>query len=168
MFSNRDWRPLRRSSTTRLPLFNPTSVRSPPSSPRVLRLSIQPSKAAKLAPELPTAGAGVGETSPALIAGAAGSAEASTGETAIGRLSAPANTVILPSVCTRNASSAPTRLTLSNRGRPRSRLTVENPASAFGALATMVPSSSRSTMSRMRTAMRLFSSSSMTVPPIST
>ena len=72
---------------------------------------------------------------------------------AIGCLSAPeANTVTAPSCSMRTASAAPTRLRLSARIWPLSRLMPETRISAFGALATMVPSGSRTTMSRTRTA----------------
>ena len=47
MFSNFDWWPLRTSSTTRLPLLRPISVRSPPSRPSAPRLSSQARKLAK-------------------------------------------------------------------------------------------------------------------------
>src|SRR6516225_5016572 len=56
---------------------------------------------------------------------------------AIGWLSAPeANTVILPSRSIRTASSAPSKLKLSARMCPLSRLKPETRISAFGALAT--------------------------------
>ena len=87
---------------------------------------------------------------------------------AIGRLSAPANTVIRPSLSMRTAISAPTRLRLCARTRPVSRLMPDRPTSAFGALATTVPSLSRTTMSRRRRDVRPFSSRSIWVPPTTT
>ena len=87
---------------------------------------------------------------------------------AIGRLLAPANTVTRPSVSMRTDISAPTRLRLSARTLPVSRLVPEMPTSAFGALATMVPSASRTTMSRKRNDVRPFSSRSIWVPPTDT
>ena len=86
-----------------------------------------------------------------------------------GRLLLPAKTVSLLSDSMRTAISAPTKLKRSARMRPRRRLTPEMPTSAFGALATMVPSASRTTMSRMRSDVRpFFASRSSWVPPIST
>ena len=71
---------------------------------------------------------------------------------AIGRLSAPAKMVTPPFCSIRTAISAPTRLRLSARMWPLNRLMPETRTSAFGALATTVPSASRTMMSRMRTA----------------
>ena len=85
-----------------------------------------------------------------------------------GRLLLPANTVILLSGSIRTAISAPTRLRRSARMRPVIRPVPEMPTSAFGALATMVPSGSRTTMSRMRSAVRPLASRSSCVPPTST
>ena len=51
---------------------------------------------------------------------------------------------------------------------PLSRLSPETCTSAFGALATIVPSASRTTMSRMRTAVPPLSVRSICVPPTST
>ena len=51
---------------------------------------------------------------------------------------------------------------------PRRRLIPETRTSAFGALATTVPSASRTTMSRIRTAVPPFSVRSICVPPTST
>ena len=85
-----------------------------------------------------------------------------------GRLLPPAKTVTLLSDSIRTAISAPTRLRRSARMRPVNRPVPETPTSAFGALATMVPSASRTTMSRMRSDVRPFASRSICVPPIST
>ena len=87
---------------------------------------------------------------------------------AIGRLLAPAKTVIRPSVSIRTDISAPTRLRLSARTFPVSRPRPERPTSAFGAVATTVPSASRTTMSRKRKDVRPFSSRSIWVPPTTT
>ena len=87
---------------------------------------------------------------------------------AIGRLSAPANTVTSPSFSMRTAVSAPTRLRLTARTLPDSRLMPERPISAFGALATTVPSASRTTMSRRRNEVWPVSSRSIWVPPTMT
>ena len=86
-----------------------------------------------------------------------------------GRLLLPAKTVTVLSGSMRTAISAPTRLSRSARMRPVSRAEPEMPTSAFGALATTVPSASRTTMSRMRSDVRaLLASRSSWVPPIST
>jgi hypothetical protein len=77
-----------------------------------------------------------------------------------GRLLLPAKTVTLLSGSIRTAISAPTRLRRSARMRPVNRPVPETPTSAFGALATMVPSASRTTMSRMRSAVRPLASRS--------
>ena len=90
------------------------------------------------------------------------------GAVAIGRLSAPANTVTWPSRSMRTAILAPTRLRLSARTWPLNRAVPESPTSALGALATTVPSASRTTMSRSRKVGRPFSSRSIWVPPTST
>ena len=87
---------------------------------------------------------------------------------AIGRLLAPANTVTRPSVSIRTDNSAPTRLRLYARTLPVSRPVPEMPTSAFGAVATTVPSASRTTMSRKRNDVRPFSSRSIWVPPTDT
>ncbi len=101
------------------------------------------------------------------IAGGRASTEASVSVVARGRFSVPVDTETLPSVSTRTASSAPTRLSRSARGLPLNRLALENPTSALGALAISVPSRSRTLMSRMRMAARPCSSRSSTVPPTS-
>ncbi len=85
-----------------------------------------------------------------------------------GRLLPPANTVTLLSGSMRTAISAPTRLSRSARMRPVNRPEPEMPTSAFGALATTVPSASRTTMSRMRSDVRPLASRSSWVPPSST
>ena len=85
-----------------------------------------------------------------------------------GRLLAPAKTVTLLSGSMRTCISAPTRLSRSARTRPVNRPEPETPTSAFGALATTVPSASRTTMSRMRSAVRPLASRSSCVPPTST
>ncbi len=85
-----------------------------------------------------------------------------------GRLLLPANTVSLLSDSIRTAISAPTRLSRSARMRPVKSPMPEMPTSAFGALATMLPSESRTTMSRMRSDVRPLASRSICVPPIST
>src|SRR5205807_2501480 len=86
-----------------------------------------------------------------------------------GRLLLPAKIVTLLSDSMRTAISAPTKLSRSARMRPASRPAPEIPTSALGALATMVPSASRTTMSRMRSDVRrLLASRSIWVPPIST
>ena len=68
----------------------------------------------------------------------------------------------------RTASSASTRLRLSARSRPISSAVPDSLTSAFGALATMAWSRSRTTISRMRTAMRIRPARSIWVPPTST
>ena len=85
-----------------------------------------------------------------------------------GRLLLPAKTVTLLSVSIRTAISAPTRLRRSARIRPAIRPEPDNPTSAFGALATIVPCASRTTISRMRSAVRPLTSRSNCVPPTST
>ncbi len=169
--------PLRASSTVRLPPLRPISVRSRPSSPLASRLSIQASSAAKSGrparPVAPAAGA----------AGAAATGAAVLSEDSVvpvmtgvedaeavtkGRCLLPANTVTLLSDSMRTAISAPTRLSRSARMRPVIRPVPETPTSAFGALATIVPSASRTTMSRMRNAVRPLASRSSWVPPTST
>ena len=85
-----------------------------------------------------------------------------------GRLLLPANTVSLLSNSIRTAISAPTRLSRSARMRPVKSPMPEMPTSAFGALATMLPSASRTTMSRMRSDVCPLASRSSWVPPIST
>jgi hypothetical protein len=77
-----------------------------------------------------------------------------------GRLLPPANTVTWLSDSIRTAISAPTRLSRSARMRPVNRPVPEMPTSAFGALATTVPSASRTTMSRMRSDVRPLASRS--------
>ena len=74
----------------------------------------------------------------------------------------------LPSGSIRTARAAPTRLRLSARIWPLNRLKPETWISAFGALATTVPSGSRTTISRTRTAAPPFSVRSIWVPPTST
>ena len=174
--------PLRWSSTVRLPPLRPISVRSRPSRPAASRLSIQASSAARSGTPLPTgkaaaAGAEAGATAApaaacstlaaarrACAASGADAAEAVTN----GRLLLPAKTVTLLSNSIRTAISAPTRLSRSARMRPANRLEPEMPTSALGALATTVPSASRTTMSRMRNDVRPLASRSSWVPPIST
>ena len=73
-----------------------------------------------------------------------------------------------PSGSMRTARAAPTRLRLSARIWPLNRLKPETWISAFGALATTVPSGSRTTISRTRTAAPPFSVRSNWVPPTST
>ena len=164
MFSNFDWWPLRTSSTTRLPLLRPISVRSPPSRPSAPRLSSQARKLAKpscrlrLSPLRESGGAGVAVDGPT---------DASDAVVVSGRRAAPVDTDTRPSASTRIASSAPTRLRRSARGVPLNRLALESPTSAFGALAISAPSRSRTLMSRMRMAARPCSSRSSTVPPTS-
>ncbi len=82
-----------------------------------------------------------------------------------GRLLAPAKTVTLLSGSMRIAISAPTRLSRSARICPEKSPALERPTSALGAVATMVPSGSRTTMSRMRSAVRPLASRSSCVPP---
>src|SRR6516164_11262163 len=84
-----------------------------------------------------------------LVAGLSGKGALANGAAAvaIGCLSElDANTVTVPSSSMRTASSAPTRLKLSARICPLSRLKPETRIPAFGALATTVPSGSRTTM----------------------
>ena len=80
----------------------------------------------------------------------------------------PADTETWPSGEMRIASSASTRLRLSARSRPINSAVPESLTSAFGAVATIARSRSRTTMSRMRTAMRMRPARSIWVPPIST
>ena len=68
----------------------------------------------------------------------------------------------------RTASSASTRLRLSARSRPINSAAPDSFTSAFGALATIAWSRSRTMMSRMRTAMRIRPARSICVPPTST
>ena len=170
MFSNFDWWPLRTSSTTRLPLLRPISVRSPPSRPSAPRLSSQPRKLAKLSCGVrlsPPRASPLREAEGAGVAGADGATAASDTVVASGPRAAPVDTDTRPSASTRIASSAPTRLMRSARGVPLNRLALDSPTSAFGALPISAPSRSRTLMSRMRMAARPCSSRSSTVPPTS-
>ncbi len=173
--------PVRSSSTVRVPSFRPSSRRSWPSSPVSPMPSIHDSSAAMLSLGGRGSAARGGDwrdgAAAARFAGvmsclrsADRRAAAATGTVAvaIGCLSAPAKTVTSPSRSMRTASSAPTRLRLSARMWPLSRLMPETRISAFGALATTVPSGSRTTMSRTRTAAPPFSVRSIWVPPTST
>ena len=153
--------PLRWSSTIRLPFLRPSSRRSWPSRPVAPRPSIQPSRPATSCEPARSAPGGGGEPA-GWLGCAAGKVAAAV---AIGRLLAPANTVTRPSVSMRTDSSAPTRLRLDARRLPVSRPAPDMPTSAFGALATTVPSASRTTMSRKRSDVRPFSSRSIWVPP---
>ena len=166
--------------------MRPISARSRPSSPLASRLSIQASSTAKSGTPLrvtadAAGGVGVpgtgGAAAPSAAArssfAAAGAGPESPGAALAdavtkGRLLPPAKTVTLLSDSIRTAISAPTRLRRSARMRPVSRPVPETPTSAFGALATTVPSASRTTMSRMRSDVRPFASRSIWVPPIST
>ena len=178
--------PLRWSSTVRLPSCRPISVRSRPSKPPASRLSIQASSAARSGTPLravePAPAAAAGGVAGAAEAAAAGRSTFAGGDACAGmaggsmaeavtngRLLLPAKTVTLLSDSMRTAISAPTKLSRSARMRPASRPAPEMPTSALGALATMVPSASRTTMSRMRSDVRrLLASRSIWVPPIST
>ncbi len=80
----------------------------------------------------------------------------------------PAETVTVPSGEIRTASSASTRLRLSARSRPINKAVPESFTSAFGAVATITRSLSLTTISRMRTAMRIRPARSIWVPPTST
>ena len=80
----------------------------------------------------------------------------------------PADTVTWPSGVIRTASSASTRLRLSARSRPIRSAVPDSFTSAFGAVATMTWSRSRTTMSRMRTAIRIRPARSICVPPTAT
>ena len=165
MPSNFHCLPLRRSSTVRLPFFRPSSRRSCPSrpdSPTASTLAIRVARFSNSARSAGVPGSACSFGPGDAITGFVGSA------TAIGRLSAPANTVRRPSVSIRTDISAPTRLRLCARSLPISRLLPESPTSAFGALATTVPSASRTTMSRSRSDVRPFASRSSCVPPTAT
>ncbi len=156
--------PLRLSSTIRLPFLRPSSPRSWPSRPLAPSASIQASTPAKFWKPARSAPGGSAGSAAALAGGAAGCTGAA-GALAIGRLSAPANTITRPSVSMRTDISAPTRLRLCARTWPRNRPMPESPTSAFGALATMVPSASRTTTLSRRSEVRPFSSRSICVPP---
>ena len=80
----------------------------------------------------------------------------------------PADTVTWPSGVIRTASSASTRLRLSARSRPIRSAVPDSFTSAFGAVATTAWSRSRTTMSRIRTAIRIRPARSICVPPTST
>ncbi len=181
--------PVRASSTVRLPLLSPSSRNSWPSRPVSPISSIQDNSAAKTSRAW-RGGAGAASADGAVANAVAGgipvvaadramppsrcwreaSVAAVTGTEAfaIGCLSAPANTVTPPSASMRTAISAPTRLRLSARIWPLNRLLPDTRTSAFGALATIVPSASRTTMSRSRTAVPPLSVRSIWVPPTST
>ena len=168
--------PVRSSSTVRLPFLRPTSPSSCPSRPLAPSVSIQASSAARsgITPRDvgDTGGTGTGAARVALTAGKA--RRAGTGACAAadavtnGRLLAPANTVTRLSGSIRTCISAPTRLSRSARTRPVIRPELDTPTSALGALATIVPSGSRTTISRMRSAVRPLASRSSWVPPTST
>ena len=181
--------PVRASSTVRFPFLSPSSFRSWPSRPVSPIPSIQDRNAAKTSRARcgeaeRTSGDASGESvacdpvedRPCTAASCfsradrnnAAAAVAGTAAVAIGCLSAPAKIVTPPSCSIRTAISAPTRLRLSARIWPRNRLSPETRTSAFGALATTVPSASRTTMSRMRTAVPPSSVRSICVPPTST
>ena len=120
-------------------------------------------------PQSTAAGGSVASTGPRLSGTPATEASATgTVAVAIGCLSAPAKTVTSPSRSIRTLSSAPTKLRLRARMWPLRRLSAETCTSAFGALATTAPSASRTTMSRIRTAVPPFSVRSIWVPPTST
>ncbi len=68
----------------------------------------------------------------------------------------------------RTASSASTRFRLSARNCPNNNAEPESRTSAFGALATIAWSRSRTMMSRIRTAIRIRPARSICVPPTST
>ena len=176
--------PLRSSSTVRLPPLRPISVRSRPSRAPASRLSIQASSAARSG------------TPPRMVGAAAAGTRVAAGTTRViaaarsrfadaradaatagleaaeavtnGRLSPPAKIVTVLSDSMRTAISAPTRLSRSARIRPVNRPQPDTPTSAFGALATTVPSASRTTMSRMRSDTRPLASRSSWVPPSTT
>jgi hypothetical protein len=80
----------------------------------------------------------------------------------------PANTVTLLSGSMRTCISAPTRLSRLARTLPVISPEPEKLTSAFGALATISPCASRTTMSRMRSAVRPLASRSSCVPPTAT
>ena len=188
LMSAKDHRfPVRVSSTTRLPFFTPISVKSPPSGPSTSSASSQPSSVVQTsgafcaaAAPVP-ASAGVFGGAPAAVLGlalaaAAGGAArpfggspaaARSGVLAIGRLSAPAKIVSWPSRSTRTAIAAPIRLRRLACKWPVSKPRLEIPTSALGADATTVPSGSRTTMSRSRSAARPSSVRSSCVPPTS-
>ena len=163
--------PVRSSATVKVPLLSPTSLKSWPSRPAAPRPSSQANSEANSgsAPREPSGGAAPAR---ATAAGSAAIAEGTADGTAEavtkGRLLAPANTVTRLSDSMRTASSAPTRLSRSARIRPVINPEAEMPTSALGALATTVPSGSRTTMSRMRSAVRPPASRSSWVPPTST
>ena len=181
--------PVRASSTVRFPFLSPSSFRSWPSRPVSPIASIQDRNAGKDVARTMRGSRTQSGDSPwgkrslrprrrpplhgsiLLLAGGpqhAAAAVAGTAAVAIGCLSAPAKIVTPPSCSIRTAISAPTRLRLSARIWPRNRLSPETRTSAFGALATTVPSVSRTTMSRMRTAVPPSSVRSICVPPTST
>ncbi len=164
--------PVRVSSTVRLPSLSPSSRNSWPSRPDSPMPSIHDNSAAKMSLVCRAGAAGAGVATPPVgdVAASAPLTAAATGAAAvaIGCLLAPAKTVTSPSCSMRTAISAPTRLRLSARMWPLSRLMPETRTSALGALATTVPSGSRTTMSRMRTAAPPFSVRSICVPPTST
>ncbi len=157
--------PLRLSSTSRLPFFRPSSRRSLPSKPVAPAPSIQairPVTSSNIRTQRTLRCVCIGLPEPAGASVRAGA------PVTIGRLSAPAKIVTRPSVSIRTAISAPTRLRLCARTWPVSKPRPEIPTSALGALATTVPSASRTTMSRSRSEVRPVSSRSICVPPTTT
>ena len=159
------------SSTTRLPFLRPISFRFCPSRPVRLRLSSQSRPASN--PFCVVSGAVATAPCAGTVTwrGNVGAMPASRFEAtpvASGFAVSPADTVTWPSGVIRTASSASTRLRLSARSRPIRSAVPDSFTSAFGAVATMTWSRSRTTISRMRTAIRIRPARSICVPPTAT